>query len=315
MTFVSITAVAAFDAVGSILVVAMMVAPSAAAYLLTDRLRDMILLSVALGAVAAVGGFQMARLFDVSIAGAMATASGIVFLCVWLGAPRYGILAGRQRRIRQKWEFAEKMLAIHLFNHEGLPEADIEHRIGHLEEHLAWERDFAQRVVRRAQSNGLVQQADDDMLVLTPRGREAASEAIDEPVIQPLSFVDLIRVSLITTRARRRRIYVLRAAHCGGYPYSAGTPQANGTVIHVHPRKRDRQAPIAYTILNVLLRTVLHDQVDRAQAAGFEGLEVGHIQQGRYADLRGIGQIGNICPIIDELYGEGIVAHHRGISA
>ena len=58
MTFVSITAVAAFDAVGSILVVAMMVAPSAAAYLLTDRLRDMILLSVAIGAASAVGGFQ-----------------------------------------------------------------------------------------------------------------------------------------------------------------------------------------------------------------------------------------------------------------
>ena len=91
--------------------------------------------------------------------------------------------------------------------------------------------------------------------------------------------------------------------------------EANGTVIHVHPRKRDRQAPIAYAILNVLLRTVLHDQVDRAQAAGFEGLEVGHIQQGRYADLRGIGEIGNICPIIDEPYGECIVAHHRGISA
>lgn len=179
MTFVSITAVAAFDAVGSILVVAMMVAPSAAAYLLTDRLRDMILLSVALGAASAVGGFQLARLFDVSIAGAMATVAGVVFLAVWLGAPRYGILAGRQRRIRQKWEFAEKMLAIHLFNHEGLPEADIEHRIGHLEEHLSWEQDFARRVVRRAQSNGLVRQAEDDMLVLTPRGREAASEAIE----------------------------------------------------------------------------------------------------------------------------------------
>ena len=58
MTFVSITAVAAFDAVGSILVVAMMVAPSAAAYLLTDRLRDMILLSVALGRRPPWAGFN-----------------------------------------------------------------------------------------------------------------------------------------------------------------------------------------------------------------------------------------------------------------
>jgi manganese/zinc/iron transport system permease protein len=38
MTIVSVTAVGAFDAVGSILVVALMIAPPAAAYLLTDRL-------------------------------------------------------------------------------------------------------------------------------------------------------------------------------------------------------------------------------------------------------------------------------------
>lgn len=178
MTFVSITAVAAFDAVGSILVVAMMVAPATAAYLLTDRLRNMILLSVALGVAASLAGFQAARLFDVSIAGAMASAAGLAFLIAWLASPRYGVLAGRRRRIRQKWEFAEKMLAIHLFNHEGLPEADVEHRIGHLEEHLSWERDFARRVVRRAQSNGLVRQTSGDMLTLTPKGREAASGAI-----------------------------------------------------------------------------------------------------------------------------------------
>ena len=179
MTLVSLTAVAAFDAVGSILVVALMVAPSAAACLLTDRLRTMILWSVALGVVSALAGFQAARLFDVSIAGAMAAAAGAIFAMVWLAAPRYGVLAGRRRRRRQKWEFAEKMLAIHLFNHEGLPEADIEHRVGHLEEHLSWERDFAQRVVRRAQSNGLVRRAGDDMLALTPKGRKAASEAIE----------------------------------------------------------------------------------------------------------------------------------------
>ena len=38
MGLVSVTAVGAFDAVGSILVVALMIAPPAAAYLLTDRL-------------------------------------------------------------------------------------------------------------------------------------------------------------------------------------------------------------------------------------------------------------------------------------
>jgi ABC-type Mn2+/Zn2+ transport system permease subunit len=50
MTLVSITAVGAFDAVGSILVVALMIAPPATAYLLTDRLPRVLLLSVVIGA-------------------------------------------------------------------------------------------------------------------------------------------------------------------------------------------------------------------------------------------------------------------------
>src|SRR5437763_1378145 len=42
MTLVSVTCVAAFDAVGSVLVVALMIVPAATAYLLTDRLWVMI---------------------------------------------------------------------------------------------------------------------------------------------------------------------------------------------------------------------------------------------------------------------------------
>ena len=49
MGLVSITAVGAFDAVGSILVVALMIAPPATAYLLTDRLSRLIGLSVLIG--------------------------------------------------------------------------------------------------------------------------------------------------------------------------------------------------------------------------------------------------------------------------
>ena len=53
MGMVSITAVGAFDAVGSILVVALMVGPAASAYLITDRLSHLIGLSVGIGIVSA----------------------------------------------------------------------------------------------------------------------------------------------------------------------------------------------------------------------------------------------------------------------
>jgi manganese/zinc/iron transport system permease protein len=175
MALVSVTAVGAFDAVGSILVVALMIAPPAAAYLLTDRLPRLIGLSIVIGASSAIVGYWLARWLDVSIAGAMATMSGVVFGLVFLFAPERGILAGMQRRARQKWAFAQQMLAAHLLNHEDTPEAAAESRVEHLTRHLRWAPAFAARVVRRAEQSGLLQRQG-DMLLLTERGRQVARQ-------------------------------------------------------------------------------------------------------------------------------------------
>lgn len=69
------------------------------------------------------------------------------------------------------------MLAIHLANHEGLPEAAVENRVGHLGEHLRWDSDFAGRVVRGAERRGLVVSSA-DVLSLTDLGRTVAQEAV-----------------------------------------------------------------------------------------------------------------------------------------
>jgi manganese/zinc/iron transport system permease protein len=179
MTLVSITAVGAFDAVGSILVVALMIGPPAAAYLLTDRLDRMIWLSLATGAASAVGGYWLAYAIDASIAGCIAVVVGLVFAAVLLAAPDRGIVATSRRRWRLKWTFAEKMLTIHLQQHEGGPEEIRESRAVHLQEHLRWKPEFAERVVRYAERDGLVNRHG-DRLVLTEAGRALASEAIVE---------------------------------------------------------------------------------------------------------------------------------------
>ncbi|MBW3570781.1 MAG: metal ABC transporter permease, partial [Gemmatimonadetes bacterium] len=178
MTLVSVTAVGAFDAVGSVLVVALMIAPPASAYLLTDRLPRMIGLSMGLGVVSALAGYWMSWLLDVSIAGSMATMTGVVFLLVFLLAPERGLVAIARRRARQRWEFAQTMLAIHLLNHEASPEAEVESREAHLHEHLRWEPDFARQVVRGAERTGLLTRAAGERLALTERGRAAAREAV-----------------------------------------------------------------------------------------------------------------------------------------
>ncbi|MFS0560216.1 metal ABC transporter permease [Terribacillus sp. 179-K 1B1 HS] len=92
MGLVSITAVGSFDAVGAILVVSMLVVPGSCAYLLTDRLSMMLLYSCLFGISSAIIGYYGALLLDVSIAGSMSTASGILFLLTWIFSPRYGLL-------------------------------------------------------------------------------------------------------------------------------------------------------------------------------------------------------------------------------
>ena len=79
----SFTAVATFEVVGAILVVAVLVAPPATAYLLTQRLSTMLFLAVALGVCTALLGYCLAIWVNGTIAGAMATVAGIFFGIVW----------------------------------------------------------------------------------------------------------------------------------------------------------------------------------------------------------------------------------------
>jgi manganese/zinc/iron transport system permease protein len=104
-TLVAITAVASFEAVGNILVVAMLIVPAAAAYLCTDRLAVMIVISVIVAILSAVFGHigallapQLIGFHSTSTAGMMATMAGVLFLLAALFAPRYGVLVSFVRR-------------------------------------------------------------------------------------------------------------------------------------------------------------------------------------------------------------------------
>ena len=178
MTLVSVTAVGAFDAVGLILVVALMVGPAAAAYLLTDRLAVLLALAVAFGMLSAALGFGMAVWLDASIAGCIAVGVGFVFLVVFLAAPGRGLLAELGRRSRQRLEFAELMLAIHLLQHEGEPDEERESRVDHLHgKHVGWTPEFTERIVSGALHRNLVERVG-ERLLLTEHGRLAAGRAL-----------------------------------------------------------------------------------------------------------------------------------------
>lgn len=181
MAAVSITAVAAFETVGSILVVAFMVGPPVTAYLLTDDLKKMMLISFAIGALNAFVGFRAALWLDVSIAGSMATVTGITFFLVFLTAPGRGMLSVFMRRRRQKVDFAEKSLLFHLHNHEGDPDEALENGRHTIYQHLHWPHDFLDRLVRQLIQHHYVV-VENDVLKLTDQGRAYAIKSYEEIV-------------------------------------------------------------------------------------------------------------------------------------
>ncbi|MFS0788527.1 metal ABC transporter permease [Shouchella sp. 1P09AA] len=93
MGLVSITTVASFDAVGAIMVVAMLITPAAAAYLWTERLSIMIVLSAFFGAVSAISGYYVAYWIDSSISGSMAMMTGAVFIISFVFSPSHGLVS------------------------------------------------------------------------------------------------------------------------------------------------------------------------------------------------------------------------------
>lgn len=78
MALTSVTVVAAFEAVGAILVVALLVVPAMTAYLFAKKLSVMMILSAVFALLAALGGYYMAVYVDGSIAGSVATISGVL---------------------------------------------------------------------------------------------------------------------------------------------------------------------------------------------------------------------------------------------
>jgi len=101
MVVLSVVAVSAFEAVGSILVVAMLILPGATASLLTDRLPLVHGISVAHAIISAVGGVHLSLALNCQVGPAMVVMGAGVFAVVWVVSPSRGLIA-RWRRSRRR---------------------------------------------------------------------------------------------------------------------------------------------------------------------------------------------------------------------
>ncbi|WP_417872236.1 metal ABC transporter permease [Xanthomarina gelatinilytica] len=174
MTMASITTVGAFDAVGAVLVVALMIAPAASAYLLTTDLKKMLGLAIAFGVFSAISGYWLAHWLDASIAGSITTMLGILFLIIYLFAPSKGLIAVMYREKQQRTEVSLLTFLLHLKNHSE----ERERHVNHLQEHINWQKVRAKTVLDLALKNNMIV-INNKIVSLTQKGDEFTSKAID----------------------------------------------------------------------------------------------------------------------------------------
>lgn len=170
----SVTIVGAFDAVGSVLVVGFMIVPAAMAYLLTNNLKKMLVISVMSGIVSAVLGYWLAHALDASIAGSMMAVMGILFLVTYLFSPLDGRITKELRQIRQKEEISLLTLLIHVQSHEDEGEKSVHH----LQEHINWSASKAKKILELAKKKAFVK-TEQGIIYITAKGESFTSERIN----------------------------------------------------------------------------------------------------------------------------------------
>jgi ABC-type Mn2+/Zn2+ transport system permease subunit len=96
LALLSLAAVAGLQAVGALLVVAMLITPGATALLLTDRFSHMLVIAPSIGAVTAVIGAYASYFLDGSTGGAIVALQTALFVLAFLLAPKHGLLGARR---------------------------------------------------------------------------------------------------------------------------------------------------------------------------------------------------------------------------
>ncbi len=187
MSLVATTTVIAFESVGSILVIAMLIVPAATAHLLTDRLSLMLVWSVGLAGTAAVVGHTAAftapgwfgyRDVSTSTAGMISVVLGLLFGAALLLSPRYGLISRLLQRARLSLRIVrEDLLGLLYRLEESAAPAPIRA--------LAFEqlrRSAGGALLRAAffdlRWSGHITPGDAAAARLSPRGREAAANLV-----------------------------------------------------------------------------------------------------------------------------------------
>lgn len=136
MSLVSVTAVGAFNAVGSILVIAFMIGPAVSAYLWTHDLKRLMMISAVIALCNVVVGYHVARFFDVSIAGSMAVVTGLSFSFSFFVSKKQGYLMRKLALQKQRRQYNKTVLLLKLHDYVHRHRATV--TMDFLRQHIYW---------------------------------------------------------------------------------------------------------------------------------------------------------------------------------
>jgi len=103
----ALTSVVALQAVGVVLVVAMLIIPGATAYLLTDKFSRMLVIAPVVSAICAITGIYVSYYLDTASGGMVVMTQGILFALVYLFSPSQGVIAKwTSQRSRARAEYS-----------------------------------------------------------------------------------------------------------------------------------------------------------------------------------------------------------------
>ncbi|NUM34231.1 MAG: metal ABC transporter permease [Candidatus Brocadiae bacterium] len=175
MAMISITTIACFEAVGSILVVAMLIVPGACAYLLTQRLKIMLILSIVAGALFSISGYAITIAFqgDVSVSGSMTSAAGVFFFLVLFLSPSQGILVTLWKKYENKHSLIRDHILLDLYRQEEKGKSPITQAHFLSEYGYTTQQDI--KALKKLLQNKMVL-SKEDAICLSPDGKKRAQE-------------------------------------------------------------------------------------------------------------------------------------------
>ncbi len=175
MGILSMTIVASLQAVGIILVVAMLITPGATAYLLTDRLPRMIVLASFIGAFAAVTGMYISYWMNYSSGAAMVIVVTLLFLLTLVFAPKQGILIKSLQRKHAQKRYIRDDIVKAVYHLTKDKEVTNQSRIA---EYLGLSVPVLQKMLRSIKRKKLVESTDNNTIHLTADGEKHALKLI-----------------------------------------------------------------------------------------------------------------------------------------